>query len=160
MTLVPAGGFVEGATARTPGTQHPVYSDNWQGVTFVAGLDACPLLGATPDPNYVFNDVDLTDHVNSTYTPTANEPLYQIDSVGTVHGVINAPDGTYRVDGGGFKEDRVGDLAPLYFSGAGHVTISGPGGTVVGRAVFQDLLGFPPPEFDLSFTSITSCHLS
>jgi hypothetical protein len=39
------------------------------------------------------------------------------------------------------------------------VTISGPGGTAVGRATFQDLLDFPPPEFDLLFTSVTSCQL-
>jgi len=48
---------------------------------------------------------------------------------------------------------------PLYFSGAGDVTITGPGGTVHGQATFQDLSAFPPPEFDLLFTSITSCHL-
>lgn len=155
-----AAGVVGRATAQAGGAQHAVYSDHWQGITFVAGLDTCPLLGASPNPYYVFDDTSLTDHVNSTYTPTADEPLYQIDSVGTVHGVLDAPDGTYSVAGGGFQEHRIGDLAPLYFSGTGLVTISGPGGTVVGKAMFQDLLGFPPPEFDLLFTSITSCHLN
>lgn len=159
VALVSAAGFVGVATARAPEAQHAVYSDNWQGITYVAGLGTCPLLGTAPSPYYVFGDVDLTDHINSTYTPIANQPLYQIDSVGTVHGLINASDGTYKVAGGGFRENRTGDLALLYFSGTGHVTISGPGGTVVGEATFQDLLGFPPAEFDLLFTSITSCHL-
>jgi hypothetical protein len=100
----------------------------------------------------------LTDHISSSYTPYRGL-LYQIDSVGTVHGVINAPDGTYTVTGRGFTEHRIGDLAPLYFSGTGHATISGRGGTVAGEAKFQDLLDFPPQEFDLVFTSVTSCHL-
>jgi len=156
--LVLAGTYAGGATASTAGTQHAVYSDQWQSTTFVTGLESCPLFGPTPNPWYVFGDVDLTDHIDSTYTPLT-EPLFQIDSVGSVHGVIDAPDGTYRVSGAGLKEDRTGDLAPLYFSGTGHVTISGPGGTVLGTATFQDLAGFPPPEFDLLFTSITGCHL-
>lgn len=158
--LVLASAFVGGAAASPPGTQHAVYSNNWQGITFVSGLDSCPLFGATPYPYYVFRDVDLTDHINSTYTPIPPEDfLYQFDSVGSVDGVINAPDGTYHVAGGGFKEHRIDAIAPLYFSGTGHAVISGPGGTVVGQATFQDLLGFPPQEFDLLFTSITACHL-
>jgi hypothetical protein len=156
-----AGFFAGGATASVSGTLHSVYSDNWQGITFVSGLGACPLFGAGADPYYVFEDVNLTDHINSTYTPIPPDDfLYQIDSVGSVHGVINAPDGTYTVAGGGIKENRVDSLAPLYFSGTGQVTISGPDGTVVGKATFQDLLGFPPQEFDLLFTNITSCHLN
>jgi hypothetical protein len=158
--LVLASAFVGGATASPPGTQHAVYSDNWQGITFVSGLDTCPLFGATPYPYYVLRDVDLTDRINSTYTAIPPEDfLYQIDSVGSVAGVINAADGTYHVAGGGFKEHRIDPLAPLYFSGTGQATISGPSGTVVGQAIFQDLLGFPPPEFDLLFTGITTCHL-
>jgi len=157
--LVLASAFVGGATASAPGTEHAVYSHNWQGITFVSGLDTCPLFGANPDPYYVFHDVDLTDHINSTYTLIPPGPLNQIDSVGSVDGVINAPDGAYTVAGGGFKEHRIDQLAPLFFSGTGHATISGPGGTVVGQAVFQDLLDFPPLEFDLLFTSITACHL-
>jgi hypothetical protein len=153
--------FVGGAIASAPGALHSVYSDNWQGITFVSGLDSCPLFGAGADPFYVFEDVNLTDHIDSTYTPIPPDDfLYQIDSVGSVHGVINAPDGRYTVAGGGIKEHRVDTLAPLFFSGTGQMTISGPGGTVVGKATFQDLLGFPPQEFDLLFSSVTSCHLN
>ena len=153
-----AGLFVNGAFASAPGTEHSVYSHNWQGITFVGGLDACPIFGAGADPFYVLRDVDLTDHIDSTYTPY-DEPLYQIDSVASLHGAIHAPDGTYHVSGGGIKEHRIDALAPLYFSGTGRMTISGPAGTVVGRGTFQDLLEFPPQEFDLLFSSITSCHL-
>ena len=158
--LVLASSLVGGATASPRGAQHTVYSNNWQGITFVNGIDACPVFGAAGGPNYVFQSVDLTDHINGTSTPIPPDNfLNQFDSVGSVHGVINASDGTYRVAGGGFKENRTGPIAPSYFSGTGHLTISGPGGTVSGQAVFQDLLGFPPPEFDLLFTSVTSCHL-
>ena len=158
VVLALTGVCAGGAAASAPGTQHAVYSHDWQGITFVTGLESCPLFGPGASPFYVLSDVDLTDHINSTYSPIEDGPLYQIDSVGSVHGVIYA-DGTYRVAGGGLREDRTGDLAPLYFSGTGHVTISGPGGTVVGTATFQDLLDFPPQEFDLFFTSITSCRL-
>lgn len=158
MVLALTGACAGSATASPRATQHAVYSDTWQGITLVVGLDSCPVLGPNPSPWYMFGAVDLTDHIDSTYTP-ATEPLYQIDSVGSVHGVIDAPDGTYRVAGGGLKEHRTDALTPLFFSGTGHVTISGPGGTVVGTATFQDLTRFPPPEFDLDFTSVTSCHL-
>ena len=154
------GLFVGGAIASAPGTQHAVYSHDWQGITFVSGLGSCPLFGADADPYYVFEDVNLTDHINSTYTPIPPDDfLYHIDSIGSVHGIIRAPDGTYTVAGGGIKEHRIDALAPLYFSGTGHVTISGPGGTAVGLATFQDLLEFPPQEFDFLFTSVASCHL-
>ena len=159
VSLALAGVYVGGSTASARGTEHADYSDTWRNTTFVTGLESCPLLGATQTGSYVFGEVDLTDHINSTYTPLAQQPLYQIDSVGSVHGVIDAPDGTYEVAGGGFKEHRVDQLTPLYFSGAGHVTVTGPGGTVHGLATFQDLSSFPPPEFDLLFTSVTSCHL-
>ena len=154
------GASAAAAQGASSGAQHSTYSDTWQGITFVTGLDTCPLFGANPDPYYVFFDVDLTDHINSTYTPIPpDDYLYQIDSVGSVHGVINAPGGVYRVSGGGIEERRVAPLDPLYFSGEGNVTISGPGGVVAGQATFQDLLGFPPPEFDFLFTRITACHL-
>jgi hypothetical protein len=156
LTLAAAGAFVGGATASAPGTEHYLVSDNWQNITFVGGLDTCPLFGATSYQSYVLRDVDLTDHINSTWTPDV-EPVYQIDSVGTLQGVINAPDGAYTV-AGAFKEDRLGTF-PWYFSGTGNATISGPGGTVVGQALFQDLTSYPPPEFDLVFTSITACHM-
>ena len=145
-------------TASASRTQHSVISHTWQGTTFVVGLGACPLFGATSNPWYVFGSVNLTDQINDSYTPYI-EPLEQFDSVGAVHGVINAPDGTYTVAGGGFKEDRIGDVAPWYFSGSGQATITGPGGTVVGQATFKDLTEFPPLEFDLVFTSITTCRL-
>ena len=157
VTLV-VGGALAGAAAASPGG-HFVVSNNWRGITFVSGLDSCPLFGAKSSPWSVFGNVDLTDQINVKYSPYI-EPLEQLDSAGAVHGVINAPDGAYTVAGGGLKEDRLGNLAPWYFSGTGHVTITGPGGTVVGQATFQDLTEFPPLEFDLLFTSITTCHLT
>lgn len=157
-TLVLVCGFVSGAAANPPDAQHAAYTDRWQGITFVSGLGTCPLFGATSTPWYVLRDVDLTDQVNSTYT-AYREPLYQIDSVGSVRGVIHARNGTYTV-GGLFSEHRIDQLAPRYFSGRGHATISGPAGAVAGEARFQDLLDFPPQELDLRFTRITSCRLS
>lgn len=158
MIVVLAGAFVGRAAASQPGTQHAAYSHDWQGITFVTGLDSCPIFGASSSFE-AFPTVNLADHIVSTYTPY-QDPLFQIDSVGSVHGVIDAPDGAYTVAGGGIKEHRIDALAPLYFSGSGHVTITGPGGTVGGQAIFQDLTEFPPPEFDLLFTSVTSCHLN
>jgi hypothetical protein len=157
--LVLGGALVGEAAGSAKGTQHAVYSHTWRGVTFVTGLSGCPLFGLNPNPFYAFDDVALTDHINSKYAPIA-DPLFQIDSVGTLNGVINTPSGPFTVSGGAFKEHRVDVLDPLYFSGSGPATISGPGGTVSGQAVFQDLAGFPPPEFDLFFTTITSCHLN
>jgi hypothetical protein len=159
VTILVLGAALVGEAAGAAGSaQHAAYSHRWGGITFVTGLDSCPLFGSSPNPFYAFDDVDLTDHINSKYTPVT-DPFFQIDSVGTVNGVINTTRGAFTVAGGGFKEHRVDQLDPLYFSGSGAATISGPGGTVTGRAIFQDLTDFPPPEFDLFFTSITSCHL-
>jgi hypothetical protein len=158
--LVLAGVSAGAATGSAPGAQHAVYSDHWQSTTFVGGLESCPLFGPTSASLYEFDDVDLRDHIESRYTPLAEEPLYRIDSVGSVHGMIDAPDGIYRISGAGLKEHRTDQLVPLYFSGVGHVSISGPRGTVAGTATFQDLIAFPPPEFDVLFTSVTTCHLS
>jgi hypothetical protein len=166
LTLVLASAVVGGAAASAPGTQHAVFSNNWQGITFVGGLDTCPVFGdgieqliAPPYSYYVFRDVDLTDQINEAITPVTPEPLAHFKAVATLHGVINTLDGAYTVTGGAFKEDRVGSNAPWYFTGTGRATISGPGGTVVGKARFTDLTSFPPQEFDLLFTSITACHL-
>ena len=142
------------ATASPPGSQHAVFSNTWQGMSFVTLPDTCPLFGSS-----VFRDVDLTDQINETLTALPGVPLAHYQAVAALHGVINAPDGTYTVAGGAFREDRIGGIAPWYFRGSGRATISGPGGTVVGEAVFQDLTEFPPQEFDLFFTSITTCHL-
>ena len=158
--LVLVNAFVGGASA-SPAGSHTVYSHHWQGITFVGGLDSCPVFGAGTGPFYVFRDVDLTDHINSTQTPIPPDNFFvQFDSVGSVEGVINAPDGTYQVAGGGIKEHRSGSPDPPYFSGSGHLVISGPGGTVVGEGVFQDLTTFGPPELDLLFSSVTACHLN
>jgi hypothetical protein len=160
VTATLASAFATHAKASPPRAEHSVYSDTWQGITFVTGLGSCPVFGASSDPYYVFSDVDLTDHINSTYTPIPPDDfLYQFDSVGSINGVVNGPDGAYHVAGGGIKEYRVAPLDPLYFSGQGDITISGPNGSVAGQATFQDLLDFPPPEFDLFFSRITSCHL-
>lgn len=153
------GCVLVGQAAGSPrNSQHAVYSHNWQGVTFLTGLEGCPLFGSARYPAYEFETADLTDHINSRYTP-ATEPLFQIDSLATVSGVINTPRGAFTVAGGAFQEHRVDQLDPLYFSGIGAATISGPTGTVTGNAIFQDLADFPPGEFDFFFTDITSCHL-
>jgi hypothetical protein len=157
--LVLCGALAGEAAGSAKGTQHAVYSHTWRGVTFVTGLSSCPVFGPIPNPIYEFDDVALTDHINSKDTPIA-DPLFQIDSVGTLNGAIDTPSGAFTVTGGAFKEHRVDVLDPLFFSGSGQAIISGPGGTVIGRAVFQDLADFPPPEFDLFFTTITSCHLN
>jgi hypothetical protein len=151
-------GFVSGAAANPTDAQHAAYTDSWRGITFVSGLGTCPLFGVGSNGTYVLRDVDLTDHISSTYTPY-RESLYQIDSVGLVSGLIHARSGTYTV-GGLFTEHRIDQLAPRYFSGKGDATVSGPGGTVTGKATFQDLLDFPPQELDLRFTHITGCRLS
>jgi len=157
--LVLCGALAGEAAGSARATQHAVYSHTWRGVTFVTGLSGCPVFDPNPNTFYAFDDVALLDHINSKYAPIA-DPLFQIDSVGTLNGVINTPSGTFTVTGGAFKEHRIDVLDPLYFSGSGSATISGPGGTVIGQAVFQDLADFPPPEFDLFFTTITSCHLN
>jgi hypothetical protein len=123
--LVLGGVLVGEAAGATANRQHAVYSHNWRGITFLTGLESCPLFGSTPDAFYVFDDTALTDHVNSKYTPVAG-PLFQIDSVGVLNGVINTSQGTFRVSGGAFKEHREDLLDPLYFSGSGSATISGP----------------------------------
>ena len=156
--LVLGGALVGEATGSARGSQHAVYSHNWQGISFVSGLDRCPLFGRIADAFYEFDSVDLTDHINSRYTP-ATEPLFQIDSVGSLNGVINTPRGAFTVAGGAFREHRVDQLDPLYFSGAGAATNSAPTGSVTRQAHFQDLTDIPPAEFDLFFTKITSCHL-
>ena len=151
LTIGPAGASAS--------AEHAAFSHTWQGITFVGGLERCPLLGTSSQSWNVFRDVDLTDHITSTYTPY-RQPLYQIDSIGSVHGAIHAPDGTYTVAGAGLLEHRTGDLAPRYFSGSGDATVFGPAGSVSGKVIFKDLLDFPPQEFDLIFTSVTSCHLN
>lgn len=148
-----------GPAGASASAEHAAFSHTWQGITFVGGLKRCPLFRTTSQSWNVFRDVDLTDHISSTYTPD-REPLYQINSIGSIHGAIHAPDGTYTVAASGLRENRVGDLAPRYFSGSGDATISGSGGSVSGKAIFKDLLDFPPQEFDLIFTNVTSCHLN
>lgn len=156
--LMLVSAFIGGANANPSRAEHADYSRGWTGATFVGGLGSCPLFGPDPGFAYELRDVDLSDHITSTYTPRRG-PLYRIDSVASLHGLIHAPGGTYRVAGAQFEERRTGALAPRYFSGTGEATLSGPGGTVVGEATFKDLLDFPPQEFDLLFTSVTSCQL-
>ena len=70
------GGALAGeAAGSASGTQHAVYSHTWRGVPFVTGLSGCPLFGPTPNLFYAFDDVRLTDHINSKYTPIARSPV-------------------------------------------------------------------------------------
>lgn len=153
-----------GASAST--TQHHTFSNNWQYDTFVAGSGfvTCPLFGTplpTNIPSYQFSDVNLTDHIKSRWIPYSSDGfLWRIKSVATVAGAIYAPDGTYTVTSGHLKEDRIGDLGIWYFQGSGPVTITGPAGTVSGRATFTDISQDFPPDFEFVFTSITSCQLN
>lgn len=153
-----------GASAST--TQHHTFSNNFQSDTFVvgAGFLTCPLFGTplpTDVPSYQFTDVNLTDQIKSRWIPYSSDGLlWRIKSVGTVAGVINAPDGTYTVSSGHLKEDRIGDLSIWYFQGTGPVTITGPAGTVSGIATFTDISQDFPPDFEFEFTKITSCQLN
>lgn len=168
-TLVVALIVVVGASAGTAHHQgHETFSDNWQGITFVGGLSSCPIFPADSEFilngsdffNVFFSGTNLTDHINDRVVPdAANDGLFIFSGVASVHGTITASNGVYTVSGGGFHENRL-DGFPYYFAGSGHATITGPGGTVTGTATFQDLLDFPPQEFDLDFTSISSCHLT
>ncbi len=56
--VVLAGGSA-GASAST--TLHYTFSTNWQGWTFVAGLDTCPLFGAASYLSEADGGVNLTD---------------------------------------------------------------------------------------------------
>lgn len=152
-----------GASAST--TQHHTFSNNWQSDTFVAGdqIDTCPLFGPLPtgSPSYDFTDVNLTDHIKSTWIPYSSDGfLWRIKSIGRVAGSIHASDGTYTVTTGPLKEDRIGDLGIWYFQGDGRVTITGPAGTLSGRAQFTDITTDFPPDMEFEFTSITRCDLN
>ena len=166
LTAVVAIG-VGSAGARASTTQHHAFSNSWQFDTFVAGSGfvTCPLFGTplpTNIPSYAFGDVNLTDQIKSTWIPVNSSGgfLWRIESVGTVAGVIYASDGTYAVSSGPLKEDRIGDLGIWFFKGSGQVTISGPAGTVSGRATFTDITQDFPQDMDFVFTSITSCQLN
>jgi hypothetical protein len=64
------------------------------------------------------------------------------------------------VTSGTLKENRIGDIAFSFFTGSGLVTISGPGGTVTGRAVFTDLSLEDSQTESFLFTNIISCQLN
>ncbi len=150
-------GAAGSATAVPAGTTHVVESHHWQGLTFVLGLGSCGLFGAATDPFVAFRDVDLTDELNVSFSDFQGGPLVVYNSVATLHGVIDTPDGRYRVAGHFVEENNVRGDPNIFIGTAGHVTISGPGGVVTGSATFRDLGG--PPEFDILFTSINVCHL-
>jgi len=154
-----------GASAAT--VLHFTYSHNWQGDTFVAfdtsRTTICPVFPGEPDPtfypSYSFSDVNLTDQVTSTYI-AYRPPLWRMESIGTVSGVIYAADGSYTVTSGTLKENRVGDIAFSFFKGSGLVTISGPGGTLTGRATFTDLSQEDSQSEGFLFTNVISCQLN
>jgi hypothetical protein len=141
-----------GSSASPPGETHLVISNNWQGLTFVVGLESCDLLG-----DVAFRDVDLTDHLNIWYTWVENGIL--ANSTATYGGVINTPAGTYRVHGQSVEENGLWGLLGPFIGTDGHATIKGPNGVVSGAARFQDLLDWGPPEMDIIFTSIEVCKL-
>ena len=150
-------GVAASATAVPPGRSHVVLSHNWRGLTFVSGLGACPIFGPTSDPFLAFRDVNLTDHLNVTFTDFEGGPLLVYNSVATLEGVINTAAGSYRVAGHFVEQDHVRGDPDIFVGTSGHATISGPGGVVTGAATFNDLGG--PPEFDLLFSSVTICRL-
>jgi len=145
------------ATAVPAGSVRVVSSKNWRGLTYVLGLGSCDLFGAADPASVVFRDVNLTDHLNVTFTDFEGGPLQIYNSVATLHGVINSADGRYAV-AGVFAEKDVRDPGGNAFIGtSGYATIVGPRGVVTGAATFRDLGG--PPEFDLIFTGVTACVL-
>ena len=145
-------GSAGASSAASGGETHLVTSNHWTATTFVTGLESCDLLGG-----FVFHNVDLTDQINVTYS-TPN-PLFLLNGVASFHGVINTPSGQYHVDGSSTARNVVTSILPPFIGTDGHATISGPTGIVTGRATFQDLLWFPPAEFDILFRSITNCKL-
>ena len=152
LTAAAAAVTLAGGSKASPGdTTHLVTSNNWQGITFVVGLESCDLLGGV-----VFRDVDLTDHVNITYSYDGN---YLVNGTATFNGVINTPAGTYRVTGQSVEENGRWSILGPFIGTDGHATISGPNGVVSGAARFQDLTSWGPPEFDIVFTSVTACNL-
>lgn len=150
LTLGPAG--AEASADRA------ILSHEWRGITLIGGLKRCRLLGSAPRSWNALRDVDLTDHITSTYTPY-KEPEWELRSAATLGGTVTAAGGTYTVAGGPFAEHRTGTRVPWYFDGSGPATISGPGGSAAGEATFKDLTQFPPALLELRFTTLTACHL-
>jgi hypothetical protein len=170
-TVVLVVGSVGASASSVPSVQHHTFSNNWQSDTGVAFntsvVDVCPLFPGPPNPTYFpsywFSNANLTDQIKSTWIPylPSGGLQYRFKSVGTVAGVIYASDGTYTVTTSGrLIEDRIGEPSDSwYFLGSGRVTITGPGGTMSGKAWFQDGPADNAAESFL-FTSITSCQLN
>ena len=157
---------VGSAGANASSLRHQTWSNTWPYDTAVAfdtsAVDVCPMfpgpLTPTYYPSYQFSDVNLTDYVKITFHP-AGGGNFRVKGVATVEGVINAANGSYTVTSGTLKEDRTTDLFTI-FLGSGPVTITGPGGTVSGRAEFLDSSTDYPAAMSFLFTSIKSCNLS
>jgi hypothetical protein len=163
--------------ASASAAQHQRYSDVWLQHTEVYFENSAPFQTSCPlfpdDPiftwpsesGYMFDSVNLTADIKRTDLPYSSDgSLWRLKAVGRVDGVINAADGTYTVTSGALKEDRIDSLLDgwLLFQGSGRVTITGPGGTVTGKATFTDTTrDYPIFEIEtFSFTSITRCHLN
>lgn len=148
-----------GAAGASSGpAQRSTFSHYWNYTTGIgydtSKVDVCPAF-----PGGVFFDVSLTANYAITVIPV-NAPLVRLAGVGTVSGVINAPDGTYTLTGGPFVENRFDDVSfSDIFIGSGRLTISGPDGTVAGLASFADVTG-DNGGMGFQFTRVTTCHLS
>ena len=103
---------------------------------------------------------NLTIHHHGWYGPPLDESfLQQVLLRATVSGTLeDAAGNTYKVSGN-FLDNGIQEIGgDLFFAGPGHVTLSGPAGTVVGTAEFRYVIG--PDEESFIFTSITHCGLA
>jgi hypothetical protein len=159
-------GVSSGRAAPIPGARH--VSGTWSGPDWLYvfanvngvitnGLESlgCPFVLR----NYVEDAQDtLTANYNGWIGPydentNTAQFLLRAHVTGTLQDVAG---NTYTVSGN-FKDSstHVDPFGDLLFDGVGHVSLSGPAGTVVGRAEFRAVNG--ELEFSLIFTSIQSC---
>jgi hypothetical protein len=145
--------------APIPGARHVSGTQSYTDYLFVGGLTSlgCP---------FVLHDYgdNATGTLSATYhgwigpfdenTNTA-QFLLRAHVTGTVQDVAG---NSYAVSGN-FTDSstHVDPFGDLVFDGPGHVSVSGPTGSVVGRADFRFVEG--PPEFSLTFSSIQSCTI-
>lgn len=72
--------------------------------------------------------------------------------------VEDAAGNTYDVQGN-FLDNGIQEIGgDLFFDGPGHVTLSGPAGSVAGTAEFRFVIG--PNEVTFTFTSVRHCSLA
>jgi hypothetical protein len=104
----------------------------------------------------------LSADISGWYGPfyTANDiPFENVRLDASVTGTVADSAGSVYHASGHFSEASTRDLFAdfeVMFRGTGTMTIAGPGGVISGKAQFVALGG--PPEFDVTFTSVTVCH--